>query len=1024
MGAACAITVGVFVRVTLVPARSLSAIEQLVSLSNERVSDGRFTGGFRFAAGTTTRSRADAAALSNDTLSVIANMEKAAASPSSRTTDLHALAIARSVQHRYVEAESILQNLTTIAANADVWSDLAAVQLSEGEPQDIARALGAAERALQQSPKHSEALFNRALAIERLKLRPQAVSAWQAYLVIDTVSPWADDARAHVARLTNVHAGETLNVRDALLAALEADDPSQSRRLVAESPQEVRDLLEDEIMSQWASRAATSVTAMPPAGRAMAALVSAITERTGDPLLQESVNAFEAAPRGVRPVLRNAHTAYERARVLYERYAFSEATPLFRSAGEAMKRHHDPFWRWCAFYAAAIAYQQNDLRRARAGLERLDVESHRYGAVGARIAWLRGIVAASWGNFDEAFSHYRRALQFFEKVGERDNIAAVHSLLADNYLLLGAERQAWESQFKALSVDLGSLRARRQQLVAFTAMQAAIRSGSPEAALYFNSVFIDSAVAAHNVAAAAEGHVHRARLYYRLQDCARARASLRDASTQLSGAERSGSVDFLRAQMLLAEASTPQCEASRDRLTALSSAVDIFRGATRTLWLPRALLARARELRRLGRPSEAGVDLQDGIEILERSAGALNSATLRIEYTDDVWDLFDEMIDLKLASGLAAQAWDFAERGHVQASRHIGAALGVRDVAVRLPAGHALAYYVFTKTQAVLFLFDRGGFTLHRLRSAATTLGERIRTFTDKLQRGEDDAATRQLAEQLYDDLLAEAVDGLPDDTRIHVVADGPLHQLPFHALKARGDARYLFERFLISNAPSATSLLTGRRRASRVGSSEPVVVFGDPAGDDLGTPLPRLPHAAQEASTVAGLYDRSRLYLGEQATRDVFLHRLSTARIVHLAGHAVVDERHPELSRLILAAPASGGPRYVLMRELADVPLPHTRLVVLAACSTGAGPVFKGLGALSLASPFVAAGVPTVVSTLWPIDDRSGGRLFVEFHKYAAAGVEPVEALRRAQLEVRRDPSLTPWAWAAVNMFTILEKP
>jgi CHAT domain-containing protein len=418
------------------------------------------------------------------------------------------------------------------------------------------------------------------------------------------------------------------------------------------------------------------------------------------------------------------------------------------------------------------------------------------------------------------------------------------------------------------------------------------------------------------------------------------------------------------------------------------------------------------------------VDLRNGIEILERSASALNSATLRIEYTDDVWDLFDEMIDLKLESGLPEQAWDFAERGHVQASRDMGAALGVRDVATRLPAGHALAYYVFTKTQAVLFLFDAGMFTTHRLTSDAPTLAERIRTFTGKLQRGEDDAEIRQLSEQLYDDLLAHAVDGLPDDTRIHVVADGPLHQLPFHALKARGDARYLFERFLISNAPSATRLLAGRRRVREDGSSGPVIVFGDPAGDDLGIPLPRLPYAAQEASTVAGLYHRSRLYLGEQATRDVFLHGLSTARVVHLAGHAVVDERHPELSRLILAAPPGGGPRHVLMRDLTEVPLPYTRLVVLAACSTGAGPVFKGLGALSLASPFVAAGVPTVVSTLWPIDDRSGGRLFAAFHKFTTAGVEVGDALRRAQLEVRRDPSLTPWAWAAVNMFTILEKP
>jgi CHAT domain-containing protein len=111
-------------------------------------------------------------------------------------------------------------------------------------------------------------------------------------------------------------------------------------------------------------------------------------------------------------------------------------------------------------------------------------------------------------------------------------------------------------------------------------------------------------------------------------------------------------------------------------------------------------------------------------------------------------------------------------------------------------------------------------------------------------------------------------------------------------------------------------------------------------------------------------------------------------------------------------------------MRELAEMPLPSLKVVVLAACGTGAGALFKGLGALSLASPFVSAGVPTVIATLWPIDDRSGGVLFTEFHKAVAAGMDPDEALRQARLAVLRDPSSAPWTWAAVTLFTTLEQP
>ena len=165
-------------------------------------------------------------------------------------------------------------------------------------------------------------------------------------------------------------------------------------------------------------------------------------------------------------------------------------------------------------------------------------------------------------------------------------------------------------------------------------MQAAARTGSPEAALQFNAAFIEAAGRAGNPSAVAEGQVHRARLYHRLKDCAQAATSLRDAAARLASAEASGVVEFIRAQMLLEEAG--HRATSRDRFAALSTAVDEFRALMRAVWLPRALLARARELRRLGRPIEAERDLDEGIALLDRSATTVGSAALRIEYTDYV----------------------------------------------------------------------------------------------------------------------------------------------------------------------------------------------------------------------------------------------------------------------------------------------------------------------------------------------------------------------------------------------------
>ncbi|PYQ19311.1 MAG: hypothetical protein DMF81_22315 [Acidobacteria bacterium] len=96
---------------------------------------------------------------------------------------------------------------------------------------------------------------------------------------------------------------------------------------------------------------------------------------------------------------------------------------------------------------------------------------------------------------------------------------------------------------------------------------------------------------------------------------------------------------------------------------------------------------------------------------------------------------------------------------------------------------------------------------------------------------------------------------------------------------------------------------------------------------------------------------------------------------------------------------------------------LPRTRVVVLAACRTAAGPVSRVEGALSLGRPFLAAGVPDVVASLWDIDDSVSRRFFVAFHRALLVEGDPLLALRKAQITLLRgdDVSLAhPASWAA----------
>ena len=60
----------------------------------------------------------------------------------------------------------------------------------------------------------------------------------------------------------------------------------------------------------------------------------------------------------------------------------------------------------------------------------------------------------------------------------------------------------------------------------------------------------------------------------------------------------------------------------------------------------------------------------------------------------------------------------------------------------------------------------------------------------------------------------------------------------------------------------------------------------------------------------------------------------------------------------------------------------------------------------ISLARPFLAAGVPLVVVSLWPVDSDATAELMISFHRHRKQdNFSSAEALRRAQLEMLSRP-------------------
>jgi CHAT domain-containing protein len=245
------------------------------------------------------------------------------------------------------------------------------------------------------------------------------------------------------------------------------------------------------------------------------------------------------------------------------------------------------------------------------------------------------------------------------------------------------------------------------------------------------------------------------------------------------------------------------------------------------------------------------------------------------------------------------------------------------------------------------------------------------------------------------------------------VVGHRDLTTLPFAALRDRRTGRYLIEDHVLETSPSASAWLRSRentreRRGSLLVVANPAVETAEP-----------LRGAESEGRVVAARYGKASLLSGTAATREAVMAAVRGRNVLHFAGHAVVEPQRPELSALLLAATNDAGGAPLYGRDIDAATFSDVGLVILSACRGATGPLAPGAGALSLARSFLQAGVPTVIASVWAVEDGSASELMVRLHGGLLAGLDPARALQGAQLALLRHPDgalRSPHRWAGFS--------
>jgi CHAT domain-containing protein len=135
------------------------------------------------------------------------------------------------------------------------------------------------------------------------------------------------------------------------------------------------------------------------------------------------------------------------------------------------------------------------------------------------------------------------------------------------------------------------------------------------------------------------------------------------------------------------------------------------------------------------------------------------------------------------------------------------------------------------------------------------------------------------------------------------------------------------------------------------------------------------------------------------EAPETAFKREALDYSILHFAVHGLVDAKNSDFSGLAFSEDKSKVEDNILYAyEIKQLDL-NADLVVLSACETGIGLYQSGEGILSLGREFMYAGVPSVLSTLWSLNDYSGSIIIKEFYAKLNLGMDKDEALRQAKL-------------------------
>ena len=957
---------------------------------------------------------------------------------------LQARARADLLDGNYDSAIKSLQHALEVQPDSPgLFTDLGSAYFLRAEsadrPIDYGNAIETLGKALAKSPDDPIALFNRALACERMFLYTQAVDDWEHYLRIDPRGEWSEEARKRLAALKQRVEEHERSQSEPLLTPAEiataADDPA----IRAKIDGRIEEYLHVAV-AEWLPNAYPETSALQLTREAKTALsvVAQIAETSHGDLWLSALLSKTRDPSFPSAVLALAFTVRSNDTGDYfeELNSARGASQLFRSAGNLageLRAQAEEVYAYHLLYegrpcVSLVRSLSPQLERNGYTWLQSKMSLEEMNCVGFLGDWGTVHTAALRGT-SQAKSHNYLTL-YLSGLGFEADEAAFMGDAARGFLLASEGLRVFWSRpieltegynfYTDLDTAADNLRLPNLQ-VALWRQATAVIDQDPDVLqrAMAHRWYGNSAYLANMPKLAADEFAKASTLFAAAPQTAATTRRHMDAEIWLARIEaRQGDLEQASTRL-------QQMQPILDHAPSFEPEINFYS-------------TQAEINMRRSDSAAAETSLRSAIFLAEWALNSLPSEDERRQWAEQTQEAYRNLVAWKFRQGDANSAlelWEWYKGAELRANLHPGprpsnsldatvlrsahdapplpAPTVVADHLFQLQDQTVIAYATFPDGIAVWSYDDRGissQWIAHSL-PQVRDLSARFHALCS--DPSSDVTALRTTARSLYDLLVAPVEERMGSGRILLFEPDEVLAGIPFEALLDRS-GHYLAQRTAVVRSPGLYLTMRLRPAMKITPESSALVVSVQSPAEDGWTALT---DAEREAQTVAESFRAARWLKGPDASLSSIRQNMRGVSVFHFAGHAVAS---PERDGLALAErdPLTQRARLLNAQTLRGGDAARLELAVLSACQTGNRPDAANSGNEGLAKALLHAGVPHVIASRWNIDSAQTATLMKEFYARLLTGEEVANSLRTAELALASQPtSAHPYYWAAFEL-------